>query len=165
MPRKLRYQFVIFRFADRKQRMECCAVLGRVLLCDSVLSSGKCRQKKRDEMRKCWECGRIFDPADALDQEEMQYGHDCESDVIIEWDYVHEIRRLLAMPVDADVWAGEREAGPETPDERMATIEYILVCEEAMEWPIDYIRHIDVSHRESGHRVHPDDTMVIQTVN
>lgn len=113
-------------------------------------------------MTRCAECERTFDRSDAMDAEELYYGHDCEEPVgEVFWDYVHEIRELLAMPVDADAHNGERDE-PETPDERMATIEHILVCQEGFEWPIDYISHIDVSHRESGHWVHPDNTLVIQ---
>ena len=28
--------------------------------------------------RKCWDCNRIFDPANEIDMEEWYYGHDCE---------------------------------------------------------------------------------------
>lgn len=113
--------------------------------------------------QRCVECYRLFDVDDAMDAEERYYGHDCEEPVSDDyWHYVFEIRELLAMPVDADAHNGEREQGPETPDERMATIEHILVCQLDLEWPINYIRHIDVSHRESGHWVHPDNTLVIQ---
>lgn len=27
---------------------------------------------------KCPECGRVFDPIDETDAEELAYGHDCE---------------------------------------------------------------------------------------
>lgn len=30
-------------------------------------------------MRKCVECGRVFDLSNELDAEEFYYGHDCES--------------------------------------------------------------------------------------
>jgi hypothetical protein len=114
-------------------------------------------------IRECVECYRRFDLNDALDADEFYYGHDCEEPVADDfWMYIFEIRELLALPVSTDCHLGQREAGPETPDERMATIEHILVCQLDLPWPIDYIRHIDVSHRPSGHWVDEEVSITIQ---
>ena len=113
----------------------------------------------------CVECDRKFDLLDELDADEFYHGHDCEDPIDeVFWDYIFEFRRLLAMPEDANVRDAEftAEVGPETPDERMATIEHILVCQHDFPWPIDYIYHIDVSHRKSGHYVNLDSTLCIQ---
>lgn len=76
MPCELRYQFVIFRFADRKQRAECCAVLccaivdtlaNRLALTDRE----KKMEKEKVELLEAFENSIDQDAIDALTDEQV----------------------------------------------------------------------------------------------
>ena len=91
--------------------------------------------------RKCYECERVFDMFHPIDADEFHHGHDCEEPMSTEyWEYVFEIREMQSLPKDANVRDElmTSESGPETPEERLNTIQLIFEFND-WEWPEEHI--------------------------